>query len=138
MNIHMSIHDILNILEYLNKYSHAHSFHFRYSFKYSILISWYTRYSFEHLFQLWIFEKNIHGYLWKYSFCFLLKLGYSFQFRYILKDVHQINSGYPGYSHKHSFFLFGQHGVHCVRTYASKTWGKTIKDLKFWVQAQSR
>ena len=30
---------------------------------------------------------------------------YSFPFRDILKDIHQINSGYPGYSHEYSFFV---------------------------------
>ena len=30
---------------------------------------------------------------------------YSFPFWDILKDIHQINSGYPGYSHEYSFFI---------------------------------
>ena len=29
----------------------------------------------------------------------------TFPFRDTLKDIHQINSGYPGYSHEYSFFI---------------------------------
>ena len=36
----------------------------------------------------------------------LLNTEYSFPFRDILKDIHQINSGYPGYSHEYSLFFF--------------------------------
>ena len=52
----MNIHSILNIFEYLNKYSYGYSF------------------------QLWIFNKNNHEYLFKYSFSLMLELGCSFQF----------------------------------------------------------
>ena len=69
---------------------------FEYSFKYSILISWCIGYSFGYLF---------HGFLLKYSLESLLNMEYSFPFRYILKDIHQINTGYPGYSHEYSFFI---------------------------------
>jgi len=41
----------------------------------------------------------------KYSFELLLNIEYSFPFRDILKDIHQINSGYPGYLHEYSFLI---------------------------------
>ena len=59
----------------------------------------------EYLFHFWIFFLNIHGYLLKYSIELLLNMEYSFPFRDILKDIHQINSGYPGYLHEYSFLI---------------------------------
>ena len=43
--------------------------------------------------------------LLNYSFELLLDMEYSFPFRDILKDIHQINSGHPKYSHEYSFLI---------------------------------
>ena len=56
--------------------------------------------------------------LLKYSFELLLDMEYYFPFRDILKEIHQINSGHPKYSHEYSFFILNISLVILVHEYS--------------------